>query len=112
MLSIKNIILVLLLGVCIFLLFKMYSHTSQLIDNAKNFITENLEEQFEEINEKFQAFEENLDSKFNVFGKKIIMKIFINKYFLKNYNNYSDKKLLLNDAILYSKYYLYYKIFN
>jgi hypothetical protein len=49
----------------------MYSHTSQLIDNAKNFITENLEEQFEEINEKFQAFEENLDSKFNVFGKKI-----------------------------------------
>lgn len=71
MLSIKNIILVLLLGVCIFLLFKMYSHTSQLIDNAKNFITENLEEQFEEINEKFQAFEENLDSKFNVFGKKI-----------------------------------------
>jgi hypothetical protein len=71
MLSIKNIILVLLLGVCIFLLFKMYSHTSQLIDNAKNFITENLEEQFEEINEKFQAFEENLDTKFNVFGKKI-----------------------------------------
>ncbi len=71
MLSIKNIILVLLLGVCIFLIFKMYSHTSQLIDNAKNFIAENLEEQFEEINDKFQAFEENLDSKFNVFGKKI-----------------------------------------
>ena len=71
MLSIKNIILVVLLGVCIFLLLKMYSHTSQLIDNAKNFITENLEEQFEEINEKFQAFEENLDTKLNVFGKKI-----------------------------------------
>lgn len=71
MLSIKNIILILLLGVCIFLLFKMYSHTSQLIDNAKNFITENLEEQFEEINEKFQTFEENLDIKLNVFGKKI-----------------------------------------
>lgn len=71
MLSIKNIILVLLLGVCIFLLFKMYSHTSQLIDNAKNFIAENLEEQFDEINEKFQAFEENLDTKLNVFGKKI-----------------------------------------
>jgi hypothetical protein len=71
MLSIKNIILVLLLGVCIFLLFKMYSHTSHLIDNAKNYITENLEEQFEEINEKFQTFEENLDTKLNVFGKKI-----------------------------------------
>jgi hypothetical protein len=71
MLSIKNIILIVLLGVCIFLILKMYSHTSQLIDNTKNFITENLEEQFDEINEKIQAFEENLDSKFNSFGKKI-----------------------------------------
>jgi len=40
------------------------------------------------------------------------MKKFINKFVLKNNNNYSNKKLLLNDAILYSKYYLYYKIFN
>jgi len=47
-----------------------------------------------------------------IYSYKIIMKIFINKYVLKNNNNYSDKKLLLNDAILYSKYYLYYKIFN
>jgi hypothetical protein len=71
MLSIKNIILILLLGVCIFLIIKMYSHTSQLIDNTKNFIAENIEEQFDDINEKIQAFEENLDNKFNIFGKKI-----------------------------------------
>jgi hypothetical protein len=71
MLSIKNIILIVLLGVCIFLIIKMYSHTSSLIENTKNFIAENIEEQFEEINEKIQAFEENLDNKFNVFGKKI-----------------------------------------
>jgi hypothetical protein len=49
----------------------MYSHTSQLIDNTKNFIAENIEEQFDDINEKIQAFEENLDNKFNIFGKKI-----------------------------------------
>jgi len=47
-----------------------------------------------------------------IYSYKIIMKIFVNKYVKKNSNNYSDKKLLLNDAILYSKYYLYYKIFN
>ena len=46
-----------------------------------------------------------------IYSYKIIMKIFVNKYVKKNSNNYSDKKLLLNDAILYSKYYLYYKIF-
>ena len=71
MLSIKNIILIVLLGVCIFLIFKMYSHTSSLIESTKNFIAENIEEQFEEINDKIQAFEENLDNKLNVFGKKI-----------------------------------------
>ncbi len=47
-----------------------------------------------------------------IYSYKIIMKIFICKYVRKNSNNYLDKKLLLNDAILYSKYYLYYKIFN
>ena len=71
MLSIKNIILIVLLGVCIFLIIKMYSHVGGLFDSTKNFITEHIEEQFEEINEKIQAFEENLDNKFNVFGKKI-----------------------------------------
>ena len=71
MLSIKNIILLVLLGVCIFLIIKMYSHTSGLIESTKNFIAENIEEQFEEINDKIQAFEENLDNKLNVFGKKI-----------------------------------------
>ena len=71
MLSIKNIILLVLLGVCIFLIIKMYSHTSSLIESTKNFIAENIEEQFEEINDKIQAFEENLDNKFNLFGKKI-----------------------------------------
>jgi hypothetical protein len=47
-----------------------------------------------------------------IYSYKIIMKKFVIKYFKKNNNNYSNKKLLLNDAILYSKYYLYYKIFN
>jgi hypothetical protein len=47
-----------------------------------------------------------------IYSYTIIMKIFINKYIKGNINNYSDKKLLINDAILYSKYYLYYKIFN
>ena len=71
MLNIKNIILILLLGVCIYLLIKMYSHTTNLIDNTKNFIVDNLEEQFDEINEKIQSFEENLENKLNIFGKKI-----------------------------------------
>lgn len=48
----------------------------------------------------------------NIFSYKIIMKIFINRYVKKYFYSYSEKKILLNDAILYSKYYLYYKIFN
>ena len=49
----------------------MYSHTTFLIDNAKGYIIENLEEQFDDINEKFQSFEDNLENKLNIFGKKI-----------------------------------------
>ena len=47
-----------------------------------------------------------------IYSYKIIMKKFINKYIEKNHINYLNKQLLINDAILYSKYYLYYKIFN
>jgi hypothetical protein len=71
MLELKNIILIILLGICIYLLIKMYSHTTFIIDNAKGYIIENLEEQFDDINDKFQSFEENLENKLNIFGKKI-----------------------------------------
>ena len=47
-----------------------------------------------------------------IYSYKIIMNKFINKYIEKNDINYLNKQLLINDAILYSKYYLYYKIFN
>ena len=47
-----------------------------------------------------------------IYSYKIIMNKFINKYIEQNNINYLNKQLLINDAILYSKYYLYYKIFN
>jgi len=71
MLELKNIILIILLGICIYLLIKMYSHTTFIIDNAKGYIIENMEEQFDDLNEKIQSFEENLENKLNIFGKKI-----------------------------------------
>jgi len=71
MLELKNIILIILLGICIYLLIKMYSHTTFIIDNAKENIIENMEEQFDDLNEKIQSFEENLENKLNIFGKKI-----------------------------------------
>lgn len=71
MLELKNIILIILLGICIYLLIKMYSHTTFIIDNAKGYIIENLEEQFDDINDKIQSFEDKLDNKLNIFGKKI-----------------------------------------
>ncbi len=49
----------------------MYSHTTFIIDNAKGYIIENMEEQFDDLNEKIQSFEENLENKLNTFGKKI-----------------------------------------
>jgi hypothetical protein len=43
---------------------------------------------------------------------KIIMTKFINVFIELNKINYTDKNLLINDAIIYSKYYLYYKTKN
>ena len=43
---------------------------------------------------------------------KFLMTKFINKFILHYKNTYNNKIELYNDAIIYSKYYLYYKSFN
>jgi hypothetical protein len=41
-----------------------------------------------------------------------IMSSFVKKYIDKKNNEYEDKQSLYKDAIIYSKYYLYYKNLN
>ena len=43
---------------------------------------------------------------------KTIMTKFINAFIKLNKTNYKDHNLLINDSIIYSKYYLYYKTKN
>ncbi len=43
---------------------------------------------------------------------RIIMSKFINKYIRINHDNYESKNKLYEDAVIYSKYYLYYKTQN
>ena len=43
---------------------------------------------------------------------KNIMTKFINVFLKLNESRYSDKKILIADSIIYSKYYLYYKTKN
>ncbi len=43
---------------------------------------------------------------------RIIMSKFINKYIRINQDNYESKNKLYEDAVIYSKYYLYYKTQN
>lgn len=49
-------------------------------------------------------------SNINISSYKFIMTKFINKYIENNVN--LNTKIILADAIIYSKYYLYYKILN
>ncbi len=54
----------------------------------------------------------NLDTNLNICTistYKVIMSKFINKYIEINESNYNDNKKLYEDAIIYAKYYLYYK---
>ena len=43
--------------------------------------------------------------------KNIILN-FVNRFINKNINNYVNKNNLYEDALIYSKYYLYYKTMN
>ncbi len=63
----------------------------------------------------FEKFYTDLDNKFNInsiSSYKIIMKKFINNYINLYCSEYINESALFEDAIIYSKYYLYYKINN
>jgi hypothetical protein len=63
----------------------------------------------------FENFYTDLDNKINInsiSSYKIIMKKFINKYINLYSFEYINENELYNDAIIYSKYYVYYKINN
>ncbi len=48
----------------------------------------------------------------NISSYKNIMDKFIIKFISKKKNNYINTDALYSDALIYSKYYLYWKIFN
>ena len=62
------------------------------------------------FSKNYIQFSKHLDinNKHNIY----IMSYFINKYIDKKNNEYKEKEQLYKDAILYSKYYLYYKNLN
>jgi len=63
----------------------------------------------------FENYHTHFNDKLNISSissYRIIMNKFINKYIRLYIDNYDNKKTLFEDALSYSKYYLYYKTQN
>ena len=71
MFDLKTILLIILICVCIYLIYKLYSHNSFILNKASETIMDNMDDQFEELNEKLVVFEELFTSKINECNKKV-----------------------------------------
>ena len=71
MFELKTIILILLLAVIAYQVYKLYSYNYKIINISQTKITNMVEEQCEEIMNRIQLMEENMDIKLSEYNKKI-----------------------------------------
>jgi len=71
MVEIRYLLLIILLGICIYLIYNLYSYQSKNIDKLKEYITETIEIECEQINDKIDNIEQIIDKKINECNKKI-----------------------------------------
>lgn len=71
MIKLKIILLLILLCVSIYLTYKLYSYNSYILNKSANTIIENIDDQFEEINEKLEMIEDLINKKLENCNNKI-----------------------------------------
>ena len=71
MFELKTIILILLLAVIAYQVYKLYSYNYKIVNISQTKITNMVEEQCEEIMNRIQLMEENMDIKLSEYNKKI-----------------------------------------
>ena len=71
MFEFRGILLIILLCVSIYLIYKMYAYNSLILTKATESIIDNIEDQFTDINQKIQAIEEMISNKFDQCNKKV-----------------------------------------
>ena len=71
MLDIRYIILIILLGITIYLVYNLYSYQTNKLDKLKENISEQIEIEFEEINDKLGEIEELIEKRIGDCNKKI-----------------------------------------
>ena len=93
MYNIQYLLIIILLGIIIFLIYRLFSYNADKIDKLKENINENINIEFDDINEKLCNIEELIEKKFNDSNKKI-------KELYSLQNKMNEVNIMNNQSIL------------
>ena len=71
MFEVRYLLLIILLGICVYLIYNLYSYQTKHLDKLKDNIIETIELECEELNDKIENIEKIVDKKITDCNKKI-----------------------------------------
>jgi hypothetical protein len=71
MMEIKTVFIIILLIAIVYLIIKLYTYNTLIIENSKKIIIKNMEEHYEDFNERLDNIEEIINNKLDNYSKKL-----------------------------------------
>ncbi len=69
--EIKTVFIIILLIAIVYLIIKLYTYNTLIIENSKKIIIKNMEEHYEDFNERLDNIEEIINNKLDNYSKKL-----------------------------------------
>ncbi len=71
MLDFKILLIIILLGIAIYLIYNLYTTQAKLLERVRENINQKIEDECDDLNERLDKFEEQIDRKINECNKKV-----------------------------------------
>jgi hypothetical protein len=110
MFKLKTIILILLLAVIAYQIYKLYSYNYNIVNTSQKILINSIEHHNDEIMNRIQLFEENVDIKMaeyykkmsEVYNKTTEINKMNNQTIINQYNQYEDNDINQNNNCIYN----------
>ena len=110
MFKLKTIILILLLAVIAYQIYKLYSYNYNIVNTSQKILINSIEQHNDEIMNRIQLFEENVDIKMaeyykkmsEVYNKTTEINKMNNQTIINQYNQYEDNDINQNNNCIYN----------
>ena len=110
MFKLKTIILILLLAVIAYQIYKLYSYNYNIVNTSQKILVSSIEQHNDEIMNRIQLFEENVDIKMaeyykkmsEVYNKTTEINKMNNQTIINQYNQYEDNDINQNNNCIYN----------